>query len=390
MKTLLLRLASSRTMVLIRKEFAQIARDRRLRMSLILPPVIQLMLFGFALNSTVSHLRLGVTDQSHSPASRELVANMTQSGSFELGGTYFSADDMSTAIARDQLDAGVVIPPDFDRDLQRGRPVEVQVLLNAMNANTAALGQGYAQGVVASWSRSYVQNGKMHVQFRKVGAAPATLRSRITIRPSFLYNPGLISRWYVVTGTFGLLLLMNGSLIASASMIKERERGTVEQLLMTPASTSQIIIAKILPLFLLLLGMLSFATLILKVVFDIPFRGNFLLVLLGASLCVLCGIAIGTFIATFTKTAQQAQMAAFFVNPPMSSLSGALTPVEAMPTWIQPITLLNPIRHFSLIARGVLIKGAGFTDLWPNILALVIFTTVMLTFSVMRFRKQLG
>lgn len=390
MKNLLLRIVSTRLAVLIRKEFAQIRRDNRLKMSLILPPVVQLVLFGFALNSSVSHLRLGIADGSNSPASRELVANMTQSGSFALGGTYLAVEDMAAAIGRDELDAGVVVPADFERDLRRGRPVEVQVLLNAMNANTAALGQGYAAGVVATWSRSYVQNGKFHVQYTKVGATPQTLRGRIGLHPAFLYNPGLITRWYVVTGTFGLLLMMNGSLIASASMIKERERGTVEQLLMTPASTSQIIISKIIPLFVLLLGMLSFATLILKVVFDIPFRGNIFVVLTGAALCVLCGIGIGTFIATFTKTAQQAQMAAFFVNPPLSSLSGALTPVEAMPAWVQPLTLFNPIRHFSLIARGALIKGAGLSVLWPNMLALVGFTIVMLTFSVLRFRKQLG
>ena len=390
MKNFLLRLASTRTAVLIRKEFAQIRRDTRLKMSLILPPVLQLMLFGFALNSSVSHLRLGVLDQSNTPTSRELISNMTQSGSFELGGTFLSADAMGTAIGRDELDAGVVIPADFDRDLQRGRPVEVQVLLNAMNANTGALGQGYAQGVIATWSRSYVQGGKFHVQYRKIGSAPLTLRSRISLHPAFLYNPGLIARWYVVTGTFGLLLMLNGSLIASASMIKERERGTVEQLLMTPASTSQIIIAKIVPLFVLLLGMLSFAMVILRVVFDVPFRGSIVLVFTGSALCVLCGIGIGTFIATFTKSAQQAQMAAFFVNPPLSSLSGALTPVEAMPAWVQPLTLFNPIRHFSLIARGALIKGAGLSVLWPNVLALVGFTVVMLTLSVLRFRKQLG
>jgi ABC-2 type transport system permease protein len=355
-----------------------------------MPPIVQLMLFGFALNSSVSHLRLGITDLSSSPTSRELIANMTQSGSFDLGGTYLSAEEMSGAIGRDDLDAGVVIPVDFERDLQRGRPVEVQVLLNAMNANTAALGQAYAEGIVGSWSRSWVQNGGFHVQFAKIGAAPANIRSRVNVKPAFLYNPGLITRWYVVTGTFGLLLMLNGSLIASAALIKERERGTVEQLLMTPAGTGQIVIAKIVPLFILLLGMLSFATVIIRVVFDVPFRGNLVVMFAGAALCVLCGIGIGTFIATFTKTAQQAQMAAFFVNPPLSSLSGALTPVEAMPAWVQPLTLFNPIRHFSLIARGALIKGAGFEELWPNLLALIAFTVVMLTFSVLRFRRQLG
>jgi ABC-2 type transport system permease protein len=159
---------------------------------------------------------------------------------------------------------------------------------------------------------------------------------------------------------------------------------------MTPASPGQIIIAKIVPLFILLLGMLTFATVIIRVVFDVPFRGNIAIMFAGAALCVLSGIGIGTFIATFTKTAQQAQMAAFFVNPPLSSLSGALTPVEAMPAWVQPLTLFNPIRHFSLIARGTLIKDAGLDVLWPNLLALVAFTIVMLTLSMLRFRKQLA
>jgi ABC-2 type transport system permease protein len=128
----------------------------------------------------------------------------------------------------------------------------------------------------------------------------------------------------------------------------------------------------------------------IKFVFSTPFQGNLLLVFFGAALCVLCGIGIGTFIATFTRTAQQSLLTSFFVNPPMASLSGALTPVEAMPHWMQPMTVLNPIRHFSLIARGVLLKGSGMESLWPNFLALAVFTLVLLSLSVWRFRKQLG
>ena len=173
-------------------------------------------------------------------------------------------------------------------------------------------------------------------------------------------------------------------------MVKERERGTVEQLLMTPATTAEIIFAKISPLFLLLNVMIIFALIMIKFVFDTPFRGNLLLVYIGADLCVLCGIGIGTFIATFTKTSQQSMLTSFFVNPPLSSLSGALTPIEAMPKWMQPLTLLNPIRHFSVIARGVLLKGSGIEALWPNFLALALITSILLALSVWRFRKQLG
>lgn len=159
---------------------------------------------------------------------------------------------------------------------------------------------------------------------------------------------------------------------------------------MTPAGTGEIIVAKIAPLFVLLCGMVLFATTLIKVVFQIPFRGNLVIVFLGAALCVLCGIAIGTFLATFTRTARQAQLMSFFVNPPLSSLSGALTPVEAMPHWMQPLTILNPIRHFGVITRAALLKGSSIDILWPNILALAAITLVLLSLSVWRFRKQLG
>lgn len=379
------RIFGTRLAALIRKEFNQIRRDRRLAISLVLPPTLQLLLFGFALNATIDHLHLGVVDLDHTPQSRDLIANMTQSGAFLLGGTYFSVNELEDAISRGQLDAGLVIPTDFARDLARGRQASVQILLNAMNANTAAIAQGYSEGVLQNWN--------LHTEFKPhvVNApSPITLRGRVILRPAFLFNPGLVSTWFIVTGTFGVLLMLNGSLISSASMIKEREAGTVEQLLMTPASTTEIIVAKIAPLFLLLCGMIFLATILIRVVFGVPFRGNFFLVLAGAALCVLCGIGIGTVIATFTRSAQQAQLMSFFVNPPLSVFSGALTPVEAMPRILQPFTEVNPLRHFGIITRAVLLKGSGLDTLWPNFLVLIAFTVIMLSFSVWRFRKQLG
>jgi ABC-2 type transport system permease protein len=380
---------SPRLRALISKEFVQIRRDRRLAMSLVIAPVIQLVLFGFALNATVSHLQLGVVDDDKSAQSRDLIATMTESGSFDLARTYGSVEELGAALSRGELDGGLIVPVEFDRDLERGRPVQVQILLNAMNANTAAIGQGYAEGVIQSWNQTLTQ-GNLYARFQQIATNPATLRGSVTLHPAFLFNPALNTTWFTVTGTFGVLLMLNGSLISSASMIKERDRGTVEQLLMTPASTSEIIIAKILPLFVLLCLLVLFAATLLRVIFDVPFRGSIFLVLSGGALCVLCGIGVGTFLATYTKSAQQAQLMAFFINPPLSSLSGSLTPVEAMPKWLQPVTLLNPIRHFSIITRSCLLKGSGLDTLWPNYLALIGFATVLLSLSVRRFRKQLG
>jgi ABC-2 type transport system permease protein len=361
---------------LMRKEFNHIRRDRRLAMSLVLPPTLQLLLFGFALSAKVSNLRLGVLDESKTPESRELIANLTESKSFRLAGYYFSSEDLGQAINHGDLDAGVVIPFTYARDLQRGRTTTVQFILNAMNANTAEIAQGYAQGVIQNYNR-------LLNRWRLQNSGGLVL-----LQPAFLYNPGLVDSWFIATGVFGLLLILNSSLVASGAMVKEREAGTIEQLLMSPASTTEIIIAKIAPLFVLLCLMMFVAILVIKVAFGVPFHGGLLLILAGGALCILSGISLGTVIATFSKSAQQAQLTSFFVNPPLTSLSGALNPVEAMPQWLQPLTVLNPIHHFATIVRANMLKGSGLATLWPNFLALFTFTLVLFSLSIWRFRKQ--
>ena len=389
MINLLTRIFNHRVRALVLKEFRQIRRDRRLAISLILPPVLQLTLFGFALSATVTDMRLGVVDDSRTPESRELIATLTESKSFRLAGYYDSTDQLGTAISQAKLDAGVVIPYDYARDLYRGRPTTVQVLLNAMNANTATISRSYAEGVILSYNAGLRGQG-IHASFRQIGAMDVTHRGMISLLPAFLYNPGLVDSWFIVTGVFGLLLILNSSFIASAAMVKERAAGTIEQLLMSPAGTSEIIIAKITPLFVLLCAMMMMALFVLRFVFQVPFHGKLLFLFFGGVLCIFSGISIGTVIATFSKTSQQAQLTVFFVNPPLVSLSGALTPVEAMPAWLQPATVVNPIHHFATIARSSLLKGAGFTDLWPNFLGLFVFTVVLVSLSVWRFRKQLS
>lgn len=374
---------------LILKEFRQILRDRRLAMSLILPPTLQLLLFGFALNATVANLRLGVVDDSRTPESRELVATMTESKSFKAAGTYLNLNEMGRKIADGDLDAGLVIPYDYARNLQRGQPATVQVLLNAMNSNTATIGEGYAEGVIASYNQTLGAGG-IHAQFQQIAAPDVSHRGQVLLSPAYLYNPGLEPTWFIVTGILGVLLILNGSLISSAAIVKEREAGTLEQLLMSPASTTQIIVAKLFPLFVLLCMMGTMAVALMRIVFGIPFRGSTLLVVTAAALCLLCGISIGTFIATFTRSARQAQLTLFFVNPPLTSLSGAFTPVEAMPKWLQPVAQFNPIQHFGQISRGAMLKGSGIETLWPNFLALLAFTVVLVSLSIWRFRKQLS
>src|SRR5262249_37853977 len=177
--------------------------------------------------------------------------------------------------------------------------------------------------------------------------------------------------WFIVTGVLGVLLVLNGSIIGSASMVREKEAGTIEQLLMTPAQASEIVTAKIAPLFILLSTNILLGLGVGYIVFGVPVRGGLLSVGAAGLLVFFTGVGMGTFRATFSKSQQQAKLMSFFVTPPLSMLSGATTPVEAMPEWMQPLTLLNPISHFSTIARGVLLRGAGVGALWPQLLALV-------------------
>jgi ABC-2 type transport system permease protein len=379
LKKVFQRLFNYRIRSLMKKEFNQIRRDRRLASSLILPPTLQLLLFGFALSANVTNLRLGVVDDSKTPESRELIATLSESRSFRLAGYYFSSDELGKAISRGDLDAGAVIPYNFARNLVRGRPTSIQLLLNAMNANTAAIGQGYAEGVIRQYNLSLIRDGERF----------AFARGQVLLQPTFLYNPGLVDSWFIATGVFGLLLILNSSLVASGAMVKEREAGTIEQLLMSPAGTWEIIIAKIAPLFVLLCLTMFVAIAVIKLAFGVPSHGSLLLVIFGGALCVLSGISLGTMIATLSKSAQQAQLTSFFVNPPLTSLSGALNPVEAMPRWLQPLTVLNPIHHFATIVRASMLKGSGIATLWPNFLGLSIFTLLLFSLSVWRFRKQL-
>jgi ABC-2 type transport system permease protein len=374
----------SRLWALMRKEFGQISHSRSLIISLIIPPTLQIILFGFALNPTVNHLRLGVVDECRDRESRDLIDAFTANGAFVVAHDYLAIGQMQQAMSRGDLDAGLLIPAHFARDRARkAGPVQVQFILNAMDANTAGIAEGYAGTILQAYNED-----TMDVQTR---SAPGTLGyAHLRARIALLYNPGLVSAWFIITGTFGILLILNGSLVAATTTSREKETGTLEQLLMTPAGTTEIIIAKMAPLFLLLMMDVGLVMVVGGLVFALPQRGSLPLILFAGACCCLVGIGIGTFIATFTRTGLQAKLLSFFVNPPMAMLSGATTPVEAMPKWLQPLTLLNPVRHFSLIARGVLIKGVGLEVLYPNLLALIAFAVILVTMSVVRYRKQLS
>jgi ABC-2 type transport system permease protein len=404
------RLLSLRWFALLMKEFRQIGRNRRLVVILIIPPTLNIVLFGYALNPTVDDLRLGIVDESRTFESRELVSAMVESGSFQVAGQYLSADEMGRDLAAADLDIGLVIPKDFAEKRARGETADIQLLVDAVNANTANIAAGYAGRIIASLNKRLIQehpprlasppiqqqmvtaNGTAAAQQQQVTSQAAIVPPRlpsVTPRIALLYNPGLETSWFIVTGLIGALLVIQGSVVAAASMVREKEVGTVEQLLMTPAEASEIITAKIAPIFVILSADIVLALTVARIVFGVPLHGSFLLFFISGSLCVLSGIGIGTLVATFVQSQQQAQLMSFFINPPLVLLSGATTPIEAMPQWLQPLTLFNPIRHFATIARGIMLKGTGIDVLYPNLLALAGFCILVVGISVWRFRQQL-
>ncbi|HKY29855.1 MAG TPA: ABC transporter permease [Pyrinomonadaceae bacterium] len=367
---------------LFAKEMHQIRRNRKLVAMLVVPPTLNLVLLGFAMNPEVTNLRLGVVDESRTAESRELISAFTESRSFRVTGTFESTAELSKALSTGALDAGLVVPSEFARRRAANETADIQFLVDSVNSNTAGIAGGYASRVISALN----QKISLVRKDQNESAGPRGVLQRISI----LYNPGLDNSWFIVTGMIGMLLVMLGVGVSSSAMVKEKEVGTIEQLLMTPAEGGEIIAAKMSPIFLLLSIDIGLSVAVGYFVFGVPVRGSLALLYFAGMLCVLSGIGIGTIIATFTHSQQQAQLLGFFVTPPLSMLSGATTPIEAMPHWMQPLTYLNPVRHFGSLARGVMLKGVGIDVVYPNLLALLAFTVVLMSISVWRFRKQLN
>jgi ABC-2 type transport system permease protein len=368
-------LLNSRFWTLAIKEFRQILRSRETLVLLIIPPTVQMLLYGFALNPDVHYLKLGVVDYANSYESRELVSVLTVNKVFTLEKYLFNDQDLGEEVRQGKITAGLIIPPDFKRKLSEDKSGEVQILIDAVDANTAGIAQGYLNQMINQFSRRLSSN-----------QAPPLINPQTT----FLYNPGLRSSWFFIPGVLGLVLTLISSLVSSVTVVREKDTGTLEQLLMTPAEAWEILLAKIVPLFVLLMGDVILALSIGRLVFGVPFRGNALLFLSLSGLYLFVGIGIGIMLATVCRTQQQVVLTSFFVNLPLIQLSGAISPIESMPEFFKYLSLLDPLRHYIEIVRGILLKGVGLEVLWWNAIALFIFATLLLSISINQFRRQLS
>ena len=372
---MLSRLFESRFWALTLKEIRQIFKNRQLIFLLIFPPTVQLLIFGLALSPDVNRLSLGLIDFANSAQSREFVSALVENQVFEITSIVSNKSLLEQEIDKGNITVGLIIPPEFDRRLHEGKSADVQVLIDGVDANTAGIANGYIRQIVNQYTRNLNPELK---------TLPLTTQTR------FLYNPGLISSWFFVPGVIGLVLTLTGSLVSSVTVIKEKDLGTLEQLLMTPASAWEILFAKIVPLFILLMGDVLIASGMGRFVFHLPFRGHFCLFFAFSGLYVFVSIGLGVLLATMARTQQQVVLTSFFFNVPIIQLSGAIAPIESMPSFFQILSWFDPLRHYVAIARNLILKGATIQGIISNILILFCIAVALLLISVNRFRSQLS
>jgi len=378
-----------RYLALLAKEVQQLRRNRVLLVQLMLPPTIVLVIFGYALNPKVRNLRLGVVDESLTVESRNLIDSLAQNVNFKVTSRYGSVEDAEEAMKRLDLDLFLVVPSDFARSLHRRQAADIQVVIDAVDANTAQIAQGYLGMAMQDYNdEANATAGSGHrIRFARA-THPAPLPGAPDVQAAYLYNPGLVTSWHYVTGVMSIIMFINASLVASALAVKEKETGTIEQLLMTPAQTGEMLLAKTSPVFAVMMVVLFVSLIIGMLVFGVPLRGSLWLFAVAGALAALAGIGIGVMVATISKSQQQAQLLTFFVNPPITLLSGATSPLENMPEFFQKLSYINPLRYMVTIVRGVTLKNAPWSALWPNLLALLGFSILLYAISAWRFRQQ--
>ena len=360
---------------MVRKEFLQIFRDPKLRRIILVAPMIQLMVFGYAVSTDVRYTSTFIVDHDQSRLSRDLLEGLTSSDYFRIAGRSNDAADLERALDHGDAIVGIVIPPDFSRAVETETGATVQIVVDGTNSNIATVAKGYAEKIVQSWA----------LERASVAVEPAV---RLDERAWF--NPDLESRNYNVPAVIGAIIMLICLLLTALAIVREREGGTLEQLMVSPLSPGELIAGKTLPFALIGLLDLVLVTAVALFWFRIPFKGSFLLLLVGSVLYLVSGLGLGLLISTISRTQQEAFMASFLVFMPTILLSGFMFPVSSMPPLFQTITLINPMRHYLEIVRGVFLKGAPFEAMWLQFLALFLIGALLMAFAVSRFEKRVS
>jgi ABC-2 type transport system permease protein len=376
-----LRASWLRVQALLRKELRQIFRDPKTKRIIFGSPIIQLLLFGYAVSTDVRNVKTFVVDHDATVESRALQDALTASGHFRIVGHASRPAELAAALDAGRAVVGLEIPLGFAADLAAGRGARAQLLVDGTHSNTGTVAQGYASRIVQEFGLDYAR--------RRAVAAGAALPAGVDLRVRAWYNPDLESRVYNIPAVIGVLLLFMTLLLTALTVVRERELGTLEQLAVSPLTPGELMLGKTIPV-----AMIAAVDLVLIAVvgtwwFHVPFRGSIPALLLASALYALVGLGVGLLVSTISRTQQEAFMGMFLIFLPATVLSGFMYPVRSMPLVFQWLTLMNPVRHFLEVVRRIFLKGAGTVDVWPQLVILALMAAVALALAVRRFRRTL-
>jgi drug efflux transport system permease protein len=367
---------------LVWKEFLELHQNPRLFGLVIIAPIIQLTMLGYAATTDVRNVPVVVADGDRSAASRELIARFDGSPNFTVIDTVTTVSEIEPFLERGRASLALSIPAGYGEAIRSRRPVKVQVVADGTDSNSTTVALGYATSLIGGYAQELVAS---ELERTAGSGADAAIDARIRV----WFNPQLESRHFMIPGVLALVLLVVTANLAAMAIVREKELGTLEQLNVTPIRRSELIVGKLLPYGLIALVDVLLVVAVAVLWFQIPLRGSFALLFVMSMLYVLCTLALGLFISTISETQQQAMMTAtFFFLTPMIYLSGFIFPIENMPAVIQPFTYLIPLRYFLVIVRGIFLKGIGLELLWPQAAAMAAWGGVVLSLAVLRSRKR--
>jgi ABC-2 type transport system permease protein len=366
------------------KEFIHLFRDRHARFSLIVPPLLQMLIFGYAASYEVNRVSTAVLDYDHSQESREFLERFTASSRFQVREVLQSESQIPTLLDHRRVVLVVQIQPGFAELLRKGQTAPVQVVLDGTDSNSALIAVGYINQIAARFTQDY----QLQLADR-LNPTLATMAPSIEIQERPWYNANLEARWFFVPGVIGTLVLVSVMQLTAFAVVREREIGTLEQLMVTPISPAELIVGKTLPFLLVGLANVIVVGFLGTLWFQVPFRGNVLVLMFGTTLFLSSALGVGLLISTLCQTQQQAFAISFFYISPAIMLSGFGYPISSMPTALQWFTNLDPLRFYLVVLRGTFIKGVGLNVLWLQMIAMAILGAATLTLATLRFHKTL-
>ena len=374
---------NSRLFSIIRKEFIQIVRDKRTLAIILIIPIVQLFLLGYSATSDVRNVPLAVFDQCRCTASRSLLDAYRAANYFKLAYETGSEDEIRSLIEQGKARAGIIIPPNYNTQLAQG-DAQVAFILDGSDATTGS--SAYSAAILIGQSQA---TQLMVQKLERSGVSAAMIQPPLQVSTSVWYNPDLVSSYFMIPGVIGMILYAITSILTATAVVRERERGTIEQLIVTPVRPWELVIGKIVPYVILAFIDTLEVLAIGHWWFGMPVRGNLGLILACSGLLLLSGLGVGLFASTIANTQQEAMLTVFMTILPSIFLSGFFFPIEAMPVVLQWISYIIPLRYYLVIIRALLIKGVGVGAIWSQILPLVAFGILIMTAASLRFRKRL-